>query len=209
MTDTPEPTPVADDADEATVVSARHREDTEQPADVDAPDEATVVSSRRAPHAADDSDDADEKTRVSARRQAADAEDESTVVSPRKTAASVEEDDDKTAVVDKKSRALEKDAPRRRRGQLRPAPVPVEVLDRAVPAAGPGAVASYAAREIQAPPVLGTVDTGDAAVRQDPATIPSMGRRSERAALVVLASLVGAVVLAVVGLVAIAFAVFG
>lgn len=209
MTETPDSTPLADDADEATVVSARHREDTAKPADQDAPDEATVVSSRRAPAASGETDDGDEKTRVSSRRPAADADDESTVVSPRKTPGVPAEDDDKTAVVDKKSRALEKDAPRRRRGQLRPAPVPVEVLDRAVPAAGPGAVASYAAREIQAPPVLGTVDTGAAAVRQDPATIPSMGRRSERVALVVLASLVGAVVLAVVGLVAIAFAVFG
>ena len=197
------------DADETVVVT---RPDTEAtvvgaPSGVpaDDSDESTVVVSRSS-----DLPEEDQSTVVVSARNARSTEDESTVVRPSSTGSNEGGESEKTVVVDRpRKRALEKETPRRRRGQLRPAPVPVEVLDRAVPAPGPGAIDTYAAREIQEPPLLGTVDTGVRSERPDPATIPSVGRRSQRTAVIVAGSLAVAVVVAIAGLTAIGFALLG
>lgn len=118
-------------------------------------------------------------------------------------------DDEKTLIVSKpRPSGLTKARPRRR-GLLRPAPVPIEVLDRAVQAPGPGAIATYASRQIQPPPTTTVIDTGIAASRQDAATIPSIKRRSASTAAVVLSSTVAAIIVAVGGLVLIGVFVFG
>ncbi|MGV3713287.1 hypothetical protein [Pseudolysinimonas sp.] len=96
---------------------------------------------------------------------------------------------------------------RRRRGMTMP-PVAPGYGRGAVVASGPGAVSTYEPRAMPEPLPAPTVFPGVAATRV-PEALPSVQRRSRRAAVVTLALVAASGVVSVVGLVALGFAVFG
>lgn len=96
---------------------------------------------------------------------------------------------------------------RRRRGMTMP-PVAPGYGRGAVVASGPGAVSTYEPRAMPEPPPAPTVYPGVEATRV-PEALPSVGRRSRRAAIVTLALVAASCVVSVVGLVAVGIAVFG
>ncbi|WP_010202230.1 hypothetical protein [Salinibacterium sp. PAMC 21357] len=177
------------EVDEATVVVARHRDEA---------DESTVVVNRHAP-------DPEATVVVAAKPRL--TESEADIVADDDDGA--DDDPEATRAVDRGNQRALKKAPPRRRGTLRPAPVSVEMLDRAVPAAGPGAIATYASREILSPPLAGNIDTGAAIARENPAALPSVARRSARTALITFGSVAASIVVAVGGLILIGVWIFG
>ncbi len=100
---------------------------------------------------------------------------------------------------------------RRRRGELRPAPVPSGFGGIPVMASGAGAVTTYRARTVisEAPersiPLVGS----ETPAREVNRALPSVTRRSRAAALVSLAAVACSCVVTVVGLVFVVKAAFG
>ncbi|UOQ90827.1 hypothetical protein MUN74_07980 [Agromyces endophyticus] len=141
--------------------------------------------------------------------------DDATVVVARPAA-----DDDATRVVERGEQADRRfthggavmNAPRRR-DRRRPAPAPVsdEVLRTAEPAAGPGPLARYEVRELEAsaPAAPPRFADGPAPTRASADALPSVARRSRRSAAASIAAFAAACVVAVAGLTAVAVVVLG
>lgn len=108
-----------------------------------------------------------------------------------------------------KPKAAPARAPRGRQ-RINLPPVEPGFAEKAVIASGPGAVETYAARELPVPP-QSAPRTEQAAVEARPpaAAVPSVRKSSRRFGVAALAGFVLACVISVTGLVAIAFTVFG
>jgi hypothetical protein len=158
--------------------------------DRSAPDDGTVVVDRSAP---------DDGTVVVDRS----SPDDGTLVIDRAAP------DDGTAVVERPDAPAKRppvmNAPTRRRNRREVTLAPGAGANKeATLAAGPGAVAAYPARAILAPPSAAPIiELGPEASRADAPSMPSVAKQSRRRGLIALAVAGGAVVVSVIGLIAI------
>ncbi len=97
---------------------------------------------------------------------------------------------------------------RRRRGMTMP-PVAPGFGRGAVDAVGPGAVATYQPRQIPEPPSPPSAVPGVEATRVPAPAMPSVARRDRRIGMIALGVCAASCLVSVVGLIAIALAVFG
>ena len=98
---------------------------------------------------------------------------------------------------------------KRSRGQLRPAPVPAGYGGRAVRASGAGAISTYRARAIPAPPASPPVRVEAPRVHRITEGAPSVSRQSRRYAGIVLGAFAVSCAVSVLGLVVIVRAALG
>ncbi len=180
---------VRHEADEQTVIVARDGDDTVIVRD----DESTVVVAKAA-----------QDTTVAVRRRG----DESTVASQRdEPTVKVERDtsDMPTVQLDGAGSAAVRPvmtAPtKRRRGELRPAPVPSGFGGMPVVASGAGVVTSYRAREITPPPSYLTTPSESHAPERVLGGIPAVERRSRRMSILTIVTLAASTVLLAGGLI--------
>ena len=178
-------------------------------------DERTVMVQRGAKASSDSDSDSDNERTVMVQRGAkassdsdSDSDDERTVMVQRGTKASSDSDSDQTIAV-KRARPATADAkgdrpqPGRRRG-ISPPPVPDGFGPRAVEAAGPGAIETYAVRPLPSPaPEAVALEDGRQATRISAPAMPSVSKRGRRAARVALTAYAASWVVAVVGIAAI------
>lgn len=98
---------------------------------------------------------------------------------------------------------------KRSRGQLRPAPVPAGYGGRAVRASGAGAISTYRARAMPAPPASPPARVEAPRVHRITEGAPSVSRQSRRYAGIVLGAFAVSCAVSVLGLVVIVRAAFG
>ena len=189
-----------DSVDEATVVADRNRQTDDQTVLVDRADnDSTVVVER------DDNDHTIVVERGGDQTVVVERGDgDRTVVVERGAP-----DADATVVVGKRVKAKTPSA-RAPRGRQRINLPPVDpgFAEKAVIAAGPGAIESYAARELPAQPLpVPRSEQQVAVVRPSADAVPSVRKSSRRFGVIAVAGFVVACVISVAGLIAIAFAV--
>lgn len=189
----------ADDEDAHTIVIDR-----EIPAvgdDDESDDEHTLIIDRASPS---DDDESEERTIVVDRAET--GLDESTIVVAREQP----DADESTIVVDRGESAapsLRRGRGERRRG-IAPPPVPAGFAPPAREAVGPGAIESYAPRELPELPPDAAAALSDRGAPRAWAELPSVARRARRTGITAVAVFISACVVSVVGLALIAVFVF-